>query len=191
MMCQVLSHNLGCSAKTHGNLTPKWVIKMAVICLTTRCTVMSLWCEKLTISHSCAWLQLFLSHAGLWKSLTVEHKKKMYVFISFTWLLCFICFSFAVRLHDSISEEGFHYLVFDLWVYFVHTRARALWHFIHACDCGLLTTFPPLSHSPLPLCSFPPLSLLYSIPPSLPPPSQSDRGGAVWRHCRQDRKSVV
>lgn len=39
-----------------------------------------------------------------------------------------LCFSFSflfvpllshsspVRLHDSISEEGFHYLVFDLWV---------------------------------------------------------------------------
>lgn len=26
--------------------------------------------------------------------------------------------SSAVRLHDSISEEGFHYLVFDLWVNF-------------------------------------------------------------------------
>lgn len=24
----------------------------------------------------------------------------------------------AVRLHDSISEEGFHYLIFDLWVAF-------------------------------------------------------------------------
>lgn len=24
--------------------------------------------------------------------------------------------SLTVRLHDSISEEGFHYLVFDLWV---------------------------------------------------------------------------
>lgn len=31
-------------------------------------------------------------------------------------LLCASTFSFTVRLHDSISEEGFHYLVFDLWV---------------------------------------------------------------------------
>lgn len=31
-------------------------------------------------------------------------------------LLC-LCWIFStVRLHDSISEEGFHYLVFDLWV---------------------------------------------------------------------------
>lgn len=27
-----------------------------------------------------------------------------------------VTISFTVRLHDSISEEGFHYLVFDLWV---------------------------------------------------------------------------
>lgn len=27
---------------------------------------------------------------------------------------CSLCLT--VRLHDSISEEGFHYLVFDLWV---------------------------------------------------------------------------
>lgn len=27
-----------------------------------------------------------------------------------------VTISSAVRLHDSISEEGFHYLVFDLWV---------------------------------------------------------------------------
>ena len=44
------------------------------------------------------------------------------LFIQYTlrvWLLkwhCSIMFV-TVRLHDSIQDEGFHYLVFDLWVY--------------------------------------------------------------------------
>lgn len=50
--------------------------------------------------------------------------------LSFTWL--YVCLCFTVRLHDSIAEEGFHYLVFDLWVHFVYTDTQ--WHFIHACD---------------------------------------------------------
>lgn len=33
--------------------------------------------------------------------------------IQYTNLMLFFL-SFIVRLHDSISEEGFHYLVFDL-----------------------------------------------------------------------------
>lgn len=36
--------------------------------------------------------------------------------VLFVFCIFFCCISFAVRLHDSISEEGFHYLVFDLWV---------------------------------------------------------------------------
>ncbi|XDV50197.1 hypothetical protein PO909_019299, partial [Leuciscus waleckii] len=34
--------------------------------------------------------------------------------VSLSYLILSICFPSTVRLHDSISEEGFHYLVFDL-----------------------------------------------------------------------------
>lgn len=40
-----------------------------------------------------------------------------FVFFSLFSPVCvLVTISSTVRLHDSISEEGFHYLVFDLWV---------------------------------------------------------------------------
>ena len=44
-------------------------------------------------------------------------RRELFFFHIFTFLLLTIFSGFLVRLHDSISEEGFHYLVFDLWVY--------------------------------------------------------------------------
>lgn len=76
----------------------------------------------------------------------------------------------AVRLHDSISEEGFHYLVFDLWVYSVHAHSDI---FINACDCGLFVYANNFSPSVSSFDSF------------LPSPFQCDRRRAFWRHCSQ------
>jgi len=36
------------------------------------------------------------------------------VIVYFLSLYVFVCVLFSVRLHDSVQDEGFHYLVFDL-----------------------------------------------------------------------------
>ncbi len=101
--------------------------------------------------------------------------------------------SLAVRLHDSISEEGFHYLVFDLWVYSAHTHTHT-----HTHKQTHAVTFYPcvwpqficvcwqhLSLAPVSLSVFLSSSLSSLFDSSLLSPSQGDRRRAVWRHCSQ------
>jgi len=46
-----------------------------------------------------------------------------------------VCFLLnAVRLHDSIQDEGFHYLIFDLWVYSSFIREFNVFNCSHSID---------------------------------------------------------
>lgn len=53
---------------------------------------------------------------GLFKNIFDRCDLQPTVFLSILEMFSVLYYPFLVRLHDSISEEGFHYLVFDLWV---------------------------------------------------------------------------
>lgn len=105
-----------------------------------------------------------------------RHSSTLFISPDSCLYVCLIAYplSFAVRLHDSISEEGFHYLVFDLWVAFVHAHTHAQWHFIHACDCGSFVYANNFSLScprhPVSVCLSFLLLLFLSFLPALPLP---------------------
>ena len=128
-MCQAMSHSLSCStvgyrAQAQQNQFPAlgfiWNNHVVRVCRVgllnggqspshcLRCFVRN------SRHHGCSSIQLF-HFCFRNKGQPVKHKK-MHVFISFIVCLTpvFMSVSFTVRLHDSISEEGFHYLVFDL-----------------------------------------------------------------------------
>lgn len=78
-------------------------------------------------SLTCQWLWSTNKPEVTARNLQPKHLKLICRFLFDGSFCFFLCLSPSlVRLHDSIAEEGFHYLVFDLWVNHSTTQTHTL-----------------------------------------------------------------